>query len=278
MARRMLTIAAILLGALLLLVVALRWLEPYLIYFPTGAVQHTPAVLGLEFQAVEIATADGETLQAWWLPAPEAPAQMPALLFFHGNAGSREHRLDNLRGLHRAGIPVLIFDYRGYGGSTGKPGEAGLYRDGAAAHAWLRGEAGGRPIAFFGRSLGAAVAAQVALQAGADARPAGLILESPFTSARDMASRVLPLPGVRHLAQARFEVEGAVRELRMPLLVIHGERDEIVPFHMGRAVYEAGAAPRKTFHAVPGGHHNDTYLVAGRAYWDWLRDFLLSLE
>ena len=111
----------------------------------------------------------------------------------------------------------------------------------------------------------------------ATTRPAGLILESPFTSARDMASRVLPLPGVRYLAQTRLEVAGAVGELRMPLLVIHGEADEIVPFRMGRAVYEAAVATRKTFHPVPGGHHNDTYLVAGRAYWEWLRGFLLSL-
>lgn len=273
MTRRVITTVAIVAGGLLLLVVGLRWLEPYLTYFPSGAVEQTPADAGVDYEPVEIATADGETLQAWWIPAPQAAPDAPVLLFFHGNAGSREHRLHNLAGLHAAGIPVLIFDYRGYGGSSGKPSEMGLYRDGEAAYAWLRERAVGRPIVFFGRSLGAAVAARVA-QGGP---PAGLILESPFTSARAMASRVLPLPGIGLIAQARFDVLAAVSRLNIPLLVIHGERDEVVPFPMGRAVYDAAASPQKTFHAVPGGHHNDTYFLAGDDYWRWLRAFLDSL-
>jgi len=126
MLRRVLTLLAILLGALLLLVLGLRWLEPHLIYFPTGPVEHTPAELGIAFQDVTIPTADGESLRAWWIPAAgeRAGGTAPVLLFFHGNAGSREHRLHNLQGLRRAGISVLIFDYRGYAGSTGRPSDA----------------------------------------------------------------------------------------------------------------------------------------------------------
>jgi len=249
-----------------LLVLGLRWLEPHLIYFPSGPVRQTPTDAGLAFEDVQLATTDGETLRAWWIPAgPRAPV----LLFCHGNAGSREHRLHNLVGLHRAGIAVLIFDYRGYGGSSGTPSEAGLLRDAEAAYDWLRVEAGGRPIVLFGRSLGGAVAAALA-----GTRPAaGLVLESTFTSAREMAGRVLPLPGIGRLIRTRFDVRAAVQRLRLPLLVIHGTADEMIPFRMGRDLFEAAASDAKTFRPVPGGRHNDTYDVAGPAYWEWLREF-----
>jgi hypothetical protein len=280
---------AVVFAALVLLVLGLRWVEPHLIYFPTGPVSQTPADAGLAFEDVVIPTADGETLRAWWIPAPPdgaaaddpaaaagaAPgdAARPVLLFFHGNAGSREHRLHNLQGLRRAGISVLIFDYRGYAGSSGTPSEAGLIRDGEAAYDWLRGQAGRRPIVFFGRSLGGAVAAQVALSRP----PAGLILESTFTTAREMARRVLPLPGAHRLLRSRYDTLAAVRALRVPLLIVHGELDELVPIAMGRALFAAAGSADKTFRAVPGGHHNDTYLLAGPAYWEWVRAFLAGL-
>jgi uncharacterized protein len=278
--RRVLTLLAIGLAVLVLAVLGLRWLEPHLIYFPTGPVTQTPAALGIAFQDVTIPTEDGERLRAWWIPAEDGPPpadggapRTPALLFFHGNAGSREHRLHNLLGLHRLGVPVLIFDYRGYAGSSGTPSEAGLYRDGEAAFDWLRGHVGDRPIVLFGRSLGGAVAARVAL-----GRPAaGLILESTFTTAREMARRVLPLPGIGYLMGSRYDVLEAVRRLSMPLLFIHGEGDEVVPFAMGQRLFAEARVPRKTFHAVPGGHHNDTYERAGDAYWEWIREFLESL-
>jgi hypothetical protein len=271
----MLIVGAILLGAFGMLVLGLRWLEPHLIYFPTGPVERTPADAGMPFQDVTIPTADGETLRAWWIPAAGEPAggTAPVLLFLHGNAGSREHRLHNLQGLYRAGFSVLIFDYRGYAGSTGTPTEAGLYRDGEAAFDWLRGQVGGRPIVLFGRSLGGAVAAHVA-----GSRPAaGLILESTFTTAREMADRVLPLPGVQHLMRSRYDVLAALGALRLPLLIIHGDADELVPFAMGQRLFEAAAAADKTFHAVRGGRHNDTYFVAGPVYWEWFRAFVDKL-
>lgn len=267
MLRSVLTTLLLILLAGVLLAFGLRWLEPALIYFPTVRVERTPREAGMAYREVAVTTRDGESLKGWWVPA--AAPDAPALLFFHGNAGNREHRLHNLQGLHAAGIAVFIFDYRGYGGSTGKPSEDGLLLDGEAAYDWLRGEVGDRPIFIFGRSLGGAVAALIALR-----RPAaGLILESTFTSARAMAFRVLPIPGIGYITRTRLDVLAAVRRLTLPMLFIHGEQDEVVPFRMGRTLYEAAATSDKTFHAVPGGHHNDTYLLAGEAYWSWLVDF-----
>jgi len=247
----------------------LMWqLERSMLYFPTRLGNTTPATWGIPYADARIATPDGETLGGWWCARPEPGA--PVLLFLHGNAGNREDRLHNVAGLWRAGISVLIIDYRGYGDSTGRPEEDGLYRDGAAAFDWLAERVGGRPIALFGRSLGGAVAARVALE-----RPvARLVLESTFTSAREMARRMLPLPGIDKLVRSRFDTLAAVERLTVPLLVIHGEADEMIPFAMGQALHAAAGSADKTLRAVPGGHHNDTYLVAGEAYWGWLRDFL----
>ncbi|MDH5753556.1 MAG: alpha/beta hydrolase, partial [Deltaproteobacteria bacterium] len=206
----------------------------------------------------------------WWLPRPEPEA--PRLVFFHGNAGTREQRIHNLAGLWRAGISVLIFDYRGYGDSTGRPSEAGLISDGLTAFDWLASRGQG-PIALFGRSLGGAVAAQVARR-----RPvAALVLESTFTSVPDMASKVLPFPGIRWLVHTRLNTLEAVKELEKPLLIIHGQSDELIPFVMGQTLYNGSISPQKQFFPVPNGQHNDTYLVAGEKYFQTLSGFLHNL-
>lgn len=254
--------------ALGVLVLGLRLLETRLIYIPWAGEGLTPAAAGLPHEDVLLETPDGEKLNAWWIPRPEAEA--PLLLFFHGNAGSREHRLHNLQLLWQAGISVLIFDYRGYGGSTGKPSEPGLIKDGLTAHDWLVRRFPGRPIAYFGRSLGGAVAARVALER----QPQRLILESVFTSVPEMAGKVFPIPGIGLLAKTQWNALNAIGKLEMPLLMIHGDADEVVPYAMGQQVFKASAAKEKAFHTVPGGRHNDTYVVAGNAYKKWLTDFL----
>ncbi len=275
MRKKVATTAIVVLGLAALLLLGLRWLEPAMIYFPESAIRNTPAGGGMEYREIDFPTEDGETLKGWWIPAAgeEGGEAGPVLLFFHGNAGNREHRLHNLLGLHKVGIPVFIFDYRGYGGSSGKPSEEGLLRDGAAAYDWLRGEVGERPIVFFGRSLGGAVAANVALR-----RPAaGLILESTFSNIPEMARRVLPIPGIGLLVRSRFDTLAAVRKLTLPLVIIHGDADEMIPFSMGQALFETSGSTDRAFHAVPGGHHNDTYLTAGEAYFPWIVSFLKRL-
>jgi len=261
-------------GAVYLL---LALLEPAMIYHPSPEQEPTPADLGMRFEDVVFETADGERLRGWWLPpggAGDGEGPLPALLFFHGNAGTRVNRLHNLGLLYREGLGVFIFDYRGYGGSSGSPSEQGLISDGVAAFDWLAGRAAGRPIVLFGRSLGAAVAAQVALL-----RPArGLIMESAFTSVPAMAKHVLPLPGISRLVRTGFDNRKALAELDLPLLFIHGEQDELVPFQMGRELFEQARSPRKVFHAVPEGRHNDTYIAAGPDYIRRVVSFLESIS
>jgi uncharacterized protein len=176
----------------------------------------------------------------------------------------------------RLGVSVQLFDYRGYGRSEGQPDEAGTYRDARAVYRHLVETRGVGPAALvvFGESLGAAVATQLALE-----RPAAaLILESPFTSIPDMARAAYPfLPPVGGLIRTRYDTVAKIPRLTLPLLVLHGDRDTIVPFAQGRRVFEAAGGPKR-FHAIAGAGHNDTYLVGGEPYWRTLAEFLGGLR
>jgi fermentation-respiration switch protein FrsA (DUF1100 family) len=172
-------------------------------------------------------------------------------------------------------VSVLLFDYRGYGRSEGRPEEQGTYRDARAAYRYAV-EVARVPaldLVLFGESLGAAVAVQVALE-----RPVGaLILESAFTSIPDMARAAYPfLPPVGPLIRTRYETIAKVPRLTVPLLVLHGERDGIVPLAQGRRVFAAAGGPKRFF-AVPGAGHNDTYVTGGAPYWRALAEVLDSL-
>lgn len=241
--------------------------ERSFIYFPTRRLEASPRDYGLPYRDVRLTTDDGVRLHGWYVPG----RRRVTLLWCHGNAGNISHRLDNLRLIRdRLQVGVLLFDYRGYGESEGVPSEDGTYRDARAFRAWLRGEGDGA-VVYFGRSLGAAVATRLAV----DDPPAALILETPFTSVTAMANRTLP--GAGALVRTRYDTLGLITRLRAPLLVAHGDADEVVPFEHGRAVFEAAPEP-KTFFSIPGARHNDTYLVGGEAYWRaWERFLALNL-
>jgi len=202
-----------------LLVVALAWaFQERLLYLPHMGREHvgTPADRGLAWSPVTLETDDGLALDAWWLPHERPRA---SLLFLHGNAGNISHRLDSLLQFHRLGFSVLILDYRGYGRSEGRPSEAGLALDAQAGWRWLREEADQAPeqIVLFGRSLGAAVAAELAeaLEAsGGGQGPAAVILESPFRSVPALAQRVYPFLPARWLARFSHNTERHVRASR----------------------------------------------------------------
>jgi len=234
----------------------------FLANLPSRVVAATPADIGLAFDPLSIDTADtadGETLDGWYVPAKTPRG---TLLFFHGNAGNISHRLDSIAIFHRLGLNVLIFDYRGYGRSTGKPSEQGTYRDAEAAWRHLVGQRGipSREILLFGRSLGGAVATWLATRV----EPAGLIVESSFSSVPDMAAELYPWLPVRWLARISYDSKVRIGEVQVPVLIVHSAEDEIIPFHHGQALFEAATEP-KTMLEISGGH-NDGFLVSREKY------------
>ncbi|PMR76449.1 alpha/beta hydrolase [Billgrantia endophytica] len=256
------------------LVVILAWFfQERLLYLPHMGREHigTPADRGLEWEQVDLETEDGLTLDAWWVPAENARA---SLLFFHGNAGNISHRLDSIRQFNRLGLSVLIVDYRGYGRSEGSPSEAGTARDARASWRWLTEEAGASPdeIVLFGRSLGAAVAAELAVALAADDNPAAVILESPFRSVPALGQQLYPFLPVRWLATLDYDTERYVTAFRAPLLVIHSREDEIIPFSEGEAVFEAASDPKELL--VIRGGHNTGFLDSEPEYSDGIEAFL----
>ena len=242
-------------------------LQDRLLYFPSRKLVASPAHVGLRFEAVSFDTEDGETLDGWWIPAEP---QRAVLLFCHGNAGNISHRLESVDVFHRLGLSVLLFDYRGYGRSTGRPSEAGLYRDGEAAWRYLTHtrRVDSLDVILYGRSLGGAVATHLAAQH----RSGALIVESAFTSVPDVAARHYPYLPVRALARTRFDNLGAIATVQTPLLVIHSRHDEIIPFEHGQRLFEA-APSRKVFLEIEGGHNNG-FLVTGPRYRDAIDAFL----
>jgi len=230
-----------------------------LLYFPDPRLIATPEALGLDFESVSIGTEDDLRLHAWWIPANPARG---VLLFCHGNAGNISHRLDSIRQFHELGLSVLIFDYRGYGESEGKPSEAGTYRDVTAVWRYLTGKRGIPPekVVVFGRSLGAAVAAHLA----ARVEPGAVVLESAFTSVADMAARLYPWLPVRWLVRIDYPVARDIQAIRAPVLILHSPNDEIIPYDMGRTLYELAHEP-KEFIELRGGH-NDGWLLSEPDY------------
>ena len=254
-----------LLGGLLLL------FETRFIYFPSRGYDATPSGLGLAHEDVWLTAEDGVRIHGWYLPVPRARW---VTLVSHGNAGNISHRLDRALLLQaRLRSSVFLYDYRGYGASEGSPDEAGTYRDARAAYRYLaeQKQVKADELVLFGESLGSAVSLELALS-----RPAAaLVLEAPFTSVRDMARTTIFAP-FAPFVRTRYESLARISRLRMPLLVVQGDRDEIVPPAQGRRLFDAAPEPKRYF-AIPGAGHNDTYLVGGEAYWRTIADFLESV-
>jgi pimeloyl-ACP methyl ester carboxylesterase len=238
----------------------LRALLNRLLYFPSRELLSEPSV---PFDDLECATEDGERLHGWWVPATREP-RLGHVLLLHGNAGNIGDRVPHVELLAGAGFDVLAFDYRGYGRSSGRPEEQGTYRDARAALAALLRHDGVDParVVYLGESLGGAIALELALFSP----PAGLVLQSTFTSIRDMARLHYPfIP--RAAVPDAYPSLRLVTGLRAPLLCVHGERDPIVPLQYGEALFDAAPEP-KTMHVLRGVGHNDVIARAGDEWVD----------
>lgn len=259
----------ILAGVTVCLILFMRWYEPRMIYFPTRELESTPAQLGLVYDDVELTTSDAQRIHGWFLPAAAAPATV-TLLFLHGNAGNISHRFAKLAIFRQLRADVLIIDYRGYGRSGGRPSETGTHRDALAAYAWLVGARGIDPrrIVAYGESLGAAVAVDLAAR-----RPVGgLVLESVFSSAVDVAQEMFPFLPARLLMHNRYASVEKIGRVQAPVLILHSRDDEFFGWHHPQRLAAAARSPT-TLIELRGGH-NDAFAVSAGPYASALSDFL----
>jgi len=239
----------------------------FLAHLPGRQLEATPRDAGFDYVDVTVKTADGILLHGWYVYAPNPRG---TVLFLHGNAGNISHRLDSIAIFHELGLDTFIIDYRGYGQSEGKPGEEGTYRDAEAAWEHLVTERGEDParIIVFGRSLGGGVAAWLATRH----KVAALVVESSFTSAVDMAAHLYPFMPVRLISRLKYPVADYVARAECPVLIVHSRDDEIIPFAMGKALYEAAPAPKAFIELA--GDHNNGFLLSRDRYREKLGKFI----
>lgn len=262
------------LAALYLLVVLAFWIwQDRFMYFPGPPAGAPTSAAGLDLREEWIATPDGERLHAWFVrPGTEtgSGARLGVVLVSHGNGGNIADRKPTAETFAAMGWAVLMFDYRGYGGSSGKTDEEGTYVDAVAAYDRLAADPGiaADRIVAYGESLGGAVAIELARR-----RPlAAVVVESTFTSMPDIGAAVYPWIPVRLLARARYDSIGKVPSLGVPLLVIHSPEDDLIPFEHGQRLFEAAGEPKRFL--ATSGRHND-WGFSQRAEWkNLVREFL----
>lgn len=196
------------------------------------------------------------------------------VLFFHGNAGNVSHRVESIQIFHEMGMSVFIFDYRGYGRSGGRASERGTYVDARAAYRYLVDEKGIDPddVVFFGRSLGGAVAVELATKH----QPRAMILESCFPSLADVGQRAYRFLPVRALLRIRYDSTKRIATLGCPKLIVHSRHDEIVPVDLGRQLFDIASEPKSWMEIS--GDHNSGFVVSGAAYTNGLEEFLNALD
>ncbi len=255
----------------LLLAVLIYFYQPRLIFHPHREIEATPALISLDYDQLTLTTSDEIAINAWWIPHPAAKA---SVLFLHGNAGNISHRLDSIRIFHDLGLSVLIIDYRGYGKSTGKPSEQGTYIDAETAWDYLVEERkiNQDQIIIFGRSLGGAVASWLAEKYS----PAGLIMESSFTSVADIGRYYYPYLPTSLLARIKYASINRISNIKSPILIIHSKDDEIIPYsHAEQLLTEAvkEKTTQKTLMDINGGH-NEGFMLSGKKYSDGLDQFI----
>ncbi|MFQ5580213.1 MAG: alpha/beta hydrolase [Nitrospiria bacterium] len=247
-------------------------MEKGFIFFPDKKIDQTPADAALVFEDIYFETEDGVKINGWFVPVTDSQS---TLLWLHGNAGNLGHRVNQLRLLHHElKKNIFMVDYREYGRSQGVVSEEGTRQDALSSYDYLltRSDIDSEKIIAFGQSLGAAVAVELATSR----RLQGLILEAPFTSIREMARVTFPWLPIGRFLSTKYDSISKIGQIRVPLLVMHGDRDAVIPFSQGQRLYEAGNEP-KTFYPIPDAGHNNTYLVGRDSYFKTMLRFIEEL-
>jgi fermentation-respiration switch protein FrsA (DUF1100 family) len=218
------------------------------LYFPDRRLTHPSEAGGSGIEELRFMTDDGETLVAWHLPPGDGH---PLILYFHGNGGALVDRVPRFRMFAASGYGLLAVSYRGYGGSSGSPTQTGLMQDGEAAYREARARGYERDhIVLMGEPLGTGVA--TALAATHDA--AALVLDSPFSSAVDIAAMHYRMPPVRWLMFDRFRSDLAIRDVHIPVLIVHGDEDRVIPINLAKRLFKRANEPKAFISVVGGGH------------------------
>lgn len=263
--RRLYLYGGIYLGVFLVLL----WLENSFLFRPTTFAEgwYGPPT-GLDVEDITLTTADGNTIHAWWTTPPDWTPERGAILYSHGNAGNLSGRGNSVQVYCNRGHAVLIYDYPGYGKSTGKPTEKSIYAAGEACYQWLTAtkQIPGKAITLYGGSLGGAVATDLATRHPARA----LVLVSTFTSFPDMAQKTFPFFPTRWFVSNQLRTEEKLAKVSCPVFITHGTADRTIPFWMGERLYAAAKEP-KEFLPIPDGNHNDG---VGSEFFARLRAFL----
>jgi hypothetical protein len=255
----LLYLLSLLVGAYVVWGLTLLVMQPRLLYRPLRDVAFTPADQNVDYEDVTFGSSGGVTLTGWYVPAPGAHL---TVLFCHGNGGNIMHRLDTVVLFRSLGLNCFVFDYRGYGASSGRPTEKGTYLDARAAYDWLIAHKGVPPerIILLGRSLGGSVAAHLAGRVPVR----GLVVESAFTSFPDIGARFYPYMPVRFFALFRYNTRAYLKQVTCPVLIMHSRDDALVPYQFGVQLFKAANEPKR-FVELAGGH-NDAFLVSGDVY------------
>ncbi|MBF0385955.1 MAG: alpha/beta hydrolase [Candidatus Omnitrophica bacterium] len=266
----MLKITIYLIGFFILFVLYVRLLESKSVFYPVKFIETMPSQFGMDFEDVFFKTPDELSLNGWLVKSSDAAA---TVIFFHGNAGNISNRIPKIKMFKDMGLNVFIIDYRGYGNSEGTPTEAGIYQDAIGAYDYLtnRKDIDSDKLIVYGASLGGAVAVDLA----AKRKVGAVILDSTFTSAAEMAKKILPfVPGF--LIQTKLDSIGKIKGIKCPKLFIHSKEDEIVPFAYGLKLYEAALPPKK-FLQINGGH-NEGFADSGEAFPEGIKEFLKGIN
>jgi len=250
--RRWTRIAIVIIAAYVGVVALLYSFQRDLMYFPDQIRRVPPSFYPMlaGVQEIELRTADGIKLFAWYAPTPQG---RPTVLLFHGNGGSLRSQRYRIAHFKQANMGVLMLAYRGYAGSEGSPTEEGLYADARAALDWLNGQGiAASAILLYGQSLGSGVATKMAVERAVG----GVILEAPYTSTADIGAWRFPIVPVHWLMVDRYDSLSRIINVRVPLLVMHGDADRVIPQLFGRRLFEAANEPKEGFWPQGVGHND----------------------